>query len=128
MALFQIAVLLSRRHKRLIYVMIVEILNTLFGRTVKPVEREEQDITPLVKPKSDKKKVVSGDKYKADIEALKVFYKLEEGETIEISLQDLLAIVPRNRPRIEAFQGLRSYLSQKYGVTLDIKSRKTKRV
>ncbi len=108
--------------------MIVEILNTLFGRTVKPVEREEQDITPLDKPKSDKKKVVIGDKYKADIEALKVFYTLKEGGTIEISLQDLLAIVPRTRPRIEAYQGLRSYLSQKYGVTLDINSRKSKKV
>jgi len=108
--------------------MIVEILNSLFGRTVKPVEREEQNITSLVKPKSDKKKVVSGDKYKADIEALRVFYTLEEGEIIEISLQDLLAIVPRKRPRTEAYQGLRSYLLQKYGVSLDINSRKSKKV
>ena len=99
---------------------------SLFGKTVEPIEREAKDITPLDKPKSDKKKTISGDKYIDDIEALKVFYSLEEGTVINISLQDLLAIVPRNRPRIEAYQGLRSYLIEKYGVTLNINSRKTR--
>ena len=94
--------------------MITEFLTSLFSQTVRPIEREARKITPLEKPKSDKKKI----KYEADIEALKVLYKLEEGETIEISLQDLLAIVPRNRPRIDAYQGLRTYLLQEYKVTL----------
>lgn len=66
------------------------------------------------------------EKYKDDIEALKVFYSLKEGDVIKISLQDLLVISPRKRPRIEAYQGLRSYLLQKYGVTLIINSKKTK--
>ena len=106
--------------------MIVEILNSLFGRTVKPVEREANNITPLDKPKSDKKKAIPGDKFKDDIEAIKVFYELKEGSVINICLQDLLAIVPRNRRRIESYQGLRSYLLEKYGVTLNINSRKTR--
>ena len=126
-ALFQIAVLLSKRHQRLIYVMIVEILNSLFGRTVKPLEREAKAITPLDKAKSDKKRVVSGDnKYKKDNEALKVFYSLEEGTAININLQELLTIAPRNRPRIEAYQGLRGYLLENYRVNLNINSRKTR--
>ena len=99
---------------------------SLFGQTVEPIEREAKDITPLDKPKSDKKKAIPGDKFKEDIEALKIFYSLEEGTAINISLQDLLAIVPRNRPRIEAYQGLRSYLLENYCVTLNINSRKTK--
>ena len=99
---------------------------SLFGQTVEPIEREANNITPLDKPKSDKKKAIPDDKFKDDIEALKVFYSLEEGTAINICLQDLLAIVPRNRPRIEAYQGLRSYLLENYRVTLNINSRKTK--
>ena len=106
--------------------MIVEILNSLFGRTVKPVKREANNITPLDKPKSDKKKAIPGDKFKDDIEAIKVFYELKEGSVINICLQDLLAIAPRNRRRIESYQGLRSYLLENYRVTLNINSRKTK--
>ncbi len=105
----------------LIFDMITEFLTSLFSQTVRPIEREA-NITPLEKPKSDKKKI----KYESDIEALKVLYKLEEGETIEISLQDLLAIVPRNRPRIDAYQGLRTYLLQEYKVTLIINRKKRK--
>ena len=108
------------------YMMITDFLMSLFGQTVEPVEREANNITPLDKPKSDKKKAISGDKFKDDIEAIKVFYELKEGTVINICLQDLLAIVPRNRPRIEAYQGLRSYLLEKYGVTLKINSRKTR--
>ena len=106
--------------------MITDFLMSLFGQTVEPIEREANNITPLDKPKSDKKKAIPDDKFKDDIEALKVFYYLEEGTVINISLQDLLAIVPRNRPRIEAYQGLRSWLFEKYRVTLNINSRKTK--
>ena len=108
------------------YMMITDFLMSLFGQTVEPIEREAYSITPLDKPKSDKKKAISGDKFKDDIEALKVFYSLEEGTAINICLQDLLAIVPRNRPRIEAYQGLRSYLLENYRVTLNINSRKTR--
>jgi hypothetical protein len=106
--------------------MITDFLMSLFGQTVEPIEREANNITPLDKPKSDKKKAIPDDKFKDDIEALKVFYSLEEGTVINISLQDLLAIIPRNRPRIEAYQGLRSWLFEKYRVTLNINSRKTK--
>jgi hypothetical protein len=41
-------------------------------------------------------------------------------------LQDLLTICPRNRPRVDAYQGLVSHLKSEYGVTLTIKSRKRK--
>ena len=108
--------------------MITDFLMSLFGQqTLKPIEREANNITPLDKPKSDKKKAISGEnKFKEDIEALRVFYSLKEGSVINICLQDLLIIVPRNRRRIESYQGLRSYLLKNCHVTLNINSRKTR--
>lgn len=64
-------------------------------------------------------------KYDADIEALGVFYPLEAGSEIEIQLQDLLFICPRNRRRNDAYQGLISELGRR-GVKLSIKNRKNK--
>lgn len=65
-------------------------------------------------------------KFKDDIEALTATYgELNEGLTIDINLQDLLAICPRERRRIDAYSGLTSYLAKR-GITLTIKSRKTK--
>lgn len=65
-------------------------------------------------------------KFKDDIEALTATYgALNEGLTIDINLQDLLEICPREHRRIDAYTGLTSYL-EKRGITLTIKSRKTK--
>ena len=50
---------------------------------------------------------------------------LDNGRCIEITLQDLLQIIPRKRRRIDAYRGLVSRLN-KMGVTLTITSNKTK--
>ena len=66
------------------------------------------------------------ERFKADIDAIESHYgKLYDGQTIETTLQELLPVAPRNRKRIEAYNGLVSEL-KKRGVTLNIKSRKTK--
>lgn len=66
------------------------------------------------------------ERFKADIDAIESHYgKLYDGQTIETTLQELLTIAPRNRKRIEAYNSLVSEL-KKRGVTLNIKSRKTK--
>lgn len=48
-----------------------------------------------------------------------------EFERLEISLKELLAIIPRHRPRIEAYRGLISYASSQ-GKKIFITSNKTK--
>jgi ribosomal protein L19 len=85
---------------------------------------EEKVVAAPVKKNSVSTPTIS--KYDADIESLKTTYgDLKPGMVIEITLQDLLTICPRNRRRIEAYQGLVTAL-RKQGVTLTITSNKTK--
>ena len=66
------------------------------------------------------------DPYAGDIKRLGTEYgPLIEGQHLTVQLQDLLAIIPRARRRITAYNGLVKELANR-GVTLIIKSRKTK--
>ena len=66
------------------------------------------------------------DPYAGDIKRLGTEYgPLIEGQHLTVQLQDLLAIIPRARRRIDAYNGLVKELANR-GVTLTIKSRKTK--
>lgn len=79
-------------------------------------------------PVKTKKSSVSAltERCKADIDALeKKFGKLTDGMTIDMTLQEILEICPRNRHRIESYQGLRTELSKR-NITLNLKSRKSK--
>ena len=72
--------------------------------------------------------VMGVDPYADDIHRLEeaLGHPLENGACIEFTLQDLLQIVPRKRRRIDAYRGLVSKLKNNMGVTLTIKSPKTK--
>ena len=64
--------------------------------------------------------------YADEIKRLEAEYgPLIEGHHLTVQLQDLLAIIPRARRRITAYNGLVKELANR-GVTLTIKSRKTK--
>lgn len=66
-------------------------------------------------------------RYAGDIYALvNEFGVLYRTQTISVTLQKMLQIAPRNRRRIESYQGLISYLRDEVGVTLTIVSNKTK--
>lgn len=66
------------------------------------------------------------DPYADEIKRLEAEYgPLIEGQHLTVQLQDLLALVPRARRRIDAYNGLVKELANR-GVTLTIKSRKTK--
>ena len=73
---------------------------------------------------------VKGDPYADDIHRLEDVlnggHPLNNGRCIDITLQDLLHIIPRKRRRIDAYRGLVSRLN-KMGVTLTINSQKSKR-
>lgn len=49
-----------------------------------------------------------------------------EFDTLNISLKEILAIIPRHRPRIEAYRGFLSYATSQ-GKTITIISNKTKK-
>ena len=84
-------------------------------------DKEKNNIaTPVIEKKEAK---TNSGKYDADIAALTAIYGI--GVCIDIELQDLLKICPRDRKRIEAYNGLVSELAKR-GTVLTIKSRKTK--
>ena len=66
------------------------------------------------------------DPYADEIKRLEAEYgPLIEGQHLTLQLQDSLAIIPRARRRITAYNGLVKELANR-GVTLTIKSKKTK--
>ena len=71
------------------------------------------------------------DPYADDIhrleDALNEGHPLDNGRCIEITLQDILQIIPRARRRVDAYRGLVSRLN-KMGVTLTINSQKSRKL
>lgn len=68
------------------------------------------------------------DKFRNDIEALKKKYgeSFKSGLCINISLQEILMIIPKQRKRQDAYTGLISFLKSKMGIELNITSQKKK--
>ena len=109
--------------------MIETLLQTLFGTITRPdLEPTQEVAVPVVEKEiSPSVPLPTIGKYDADVEALRNKHgNFITGLCITENLQDLLTICPRNRPRVDAYQGLVSHLKSEYGVTLTIKSRKTK--
>lgn len=71
-------------------------------------------------------KDIHNGKYGEDIKALEDIYGDLRNQTISVELQVLLALIPRDRKRIDAYRGLVSTLKKDMGCTLNITSRKTK--
>ena len=85
--------------------------------------KNELDTTPVEEGDHGQQ---PGDPYADEIKKLEAKYgPLIEGQHLTVQLQDLLAIIPRARRRITAYNGLVKELANR-GVTLTIKSRKTK--
>lgn len=110
-----------------IKIMKLTILTTLFGTNSRPdITTTKQEAIPVEENSPSEPLLIS--RFDSDVEALRKKYgDLETGLTIEITLQELLKICPRKRTRVDAYQGLVSYLKSKYEVTLNIKSRKKER-
>ena len=85
-----------------------------------PEAQEKSECAPVVEVKQDS--------ITADIKRLEEAFSngqpLESGQEINVTLQELLRIAPRNRPRKDAYKHLQWVLKDKMGVILTIKSRK----
>ena len=105
-------------------------MNIFFDGTLEESsERQVRETTPDVIEKSSTIAQPILEKYKKDVEALRKKYgeNFKTGLCIEVTLKELLEICPRERRRTDAYTGLISFLKGKMGITLNIKSQKSKR-
>lgn len=105
-------------------------MNIFFDGTLEESsERQVREATPDVIEKSSTIAQPILEKYKKDVEALRKRYgeNFKTGFCIEVTLKVLLEICPRERKRTDAYTGLISFLKGKMGITLNIKSQKSKR-
>lgn len=66
--------------------------------------------------------------FAADVKALRDFnYGLKAGDVIKMTLQEALSVMPRKRPRTDAYKALVKWLSEEKDIELIITSNKTKR-
>lgn len=83
-----------------------------------PDVNEEKTATEIKIPK----------KYQDDIETLRDMYgeSFKTDLCINLTLKQALEIMPKERARVDAYTGLISFLKGKMGITLNIKSQKSK--
>lgn len=70
---------------------------------------------------------ITPEKFKGDVEALAGYIGEEHfisGLGIEVTLGELLAVIPRKRRRCEAYNSLIKYLREERNILLTIKSRR----
>ena len=113
----------------MLYQLLQSMFSTVFPGTADSVQREDKrTILPDAQEQKRVKSAASVDSITEDIKRLEVALfngkPLESGSEINISLQDLLKIVPRNRPRKDAYKHLQRVLKDDMGVILTIKSQK----
>ena len=113
----------------------IQLLQAMFSSMAETWHGPTMDVRAAI-PEAQKEKSVNSapsvkgeDSYADDIhrleDALNEGRPLDNGRCIEITLQDLLQIIPRKRRRIDAYRGLVGRL-KKMGVTLTINSQKSK--
>ena len=102
--------------------MFIRYLYSLFGSNPGLVER--RDVTAPVDTEKSCEPSSLG-KFDADVKALREKWgELKTGLCIETTLQELLAVVPRKRARVDAYNSLAKHLRDNLGVNIIIKSRK----
>lgn len=111
--------------------MFTDFISRILGAERRPSvsNRLENDAVPSVIVKKDSsQKQPLPEKYKKDIALLQGKYgdAFKTGFCINLTLQEALSIMPRERRRIDAYRGLQSYLKKDWNITLTITSQKTK--
>ena len=112
----------------MLYQLLLNMFSTdLPGTCYGPMKDESVHI-PEAQEKSERAPVVEvkQDPITADIKRLEdaLGCPLESGQEINITLQELLRIVPRRRPRKDAYKHFQRVLKDEKGVILTIKSQK----
>lgn len=113
--------------------MFTDFINRILGAERKPSvsNRLENNAAPsvIVKKGSNKTSPKSiPEKYRKDVALLQSKYgdAFKTGFCIDLTLQEALSLMQRERKRVDAYSGLISYLKRELGITLTITSQKTK--
>ncbi|ADY37622.1 hypothetical protein Bacsa_3094 [Phocaeicola salanitronis DSM 18170] len=110
--------------------MLEQFIARILGMEHFSVSNRLENAVPSVSVKKDSNKPIP-EKYKKDIAALQEKYgslSSLAGLSINLTLKEALEIMPRERKRVDAYEGLKNYLKREYGIELIIKSQKTKQV
>ena len=112
--------------------MFIDFISRILGaEKVSVSNRLENDAEPSVIVKKDSNKTSPKpipEKYRKDVASLRSKYgdAFKTGFCINLTLQESLSIMPRERRRVDSYRGLQSYLMKEWDITLTITSRKTK--
>ena len=108
--------------------MFIDFISRILGaEKVSVSNRLENDAEPSVIVTKDSNRPIP-EKYRKDVALLQSKYgdAFKTGFCIILTLQEALSIMPRDRKRVDSYAGLISYLKRDQGITLTIKSQKTK--
>ncbi|EGF53399.1 hypothetical protein SAMN05444376_1630 [Bacteroides clarus YIT 12056] len=109
--------------------MFTDFINRILGAEPRSSvsNRLENDAVPSVIVTKDSTKPIP-EKYKKDVALLQRKYgdAFKTGFCINLTLQEALSVMPRDRKRVDSYAGLISYLKKEQGITLTITSQKTK--
>lgn len=108
--------------------MFIDFISRILGaEKVSVSNRLKNNAEPSVIVTKDSNRPIP-EKYKKDVALLQSKYgdAFKTGFCIILTLQEALSIMPRDRKRVDSYAGLISYLKREQGITLTIKSQKTK--
>lgn len=90
-------------------------------------DNHREETTPDAASKVSHKKYIPL-KHKTDIEALQLYCgeSFTEGVHIEMSLEEALEVMLKERRRVDAFDSLAKYLEAEWNIKLTVKSLKSK--
>ena len=108
--------------------MFIDFISRILGAEKVSVSNRLENAEPSVIVTKDSNRTNIPEKYKKDVASLRSKYRddLKTGFCIILTLQEALSIMPRDRKRVDSYAGLISYLKREQGITLTIKSQKTK--
>ena len=109
------------------HLMFIDFISRILGAEKVSVSNRLENAGPSVIVTKDSNRPIP-EKYKKDVASLRSKYgdDLKTGFCIILTLQEALSIMPRDRKRVDSYAGLISYLKREQGITLTIKSQKTK--
>lgn len=108
--------------------MFIDFISRILGaEKVSVSNRLENDAEPSVIVTKDSNRPIP-EKYRKDVALLQSKYgdAFKTGFCIDLTLQEALSLMQRERKRVDAYSGLISYLKRELGITLTITSQKTK--
>ena len=106
---------------------IIQNLMNKFSDEVEYSESRQEGVAPDVIGRKANTVIIPA-KFKDDIKALEDYTgrKLESGVCIRVDLAELLTVIPRERRRVDAYNGLVQFMKDELGVDLVISSSRKK--